>query len=383
MKKVLCIGATGRMGGSVARSLVIHTTDVEVIVAGRRRDWGQRYARQLGPRASFRQVDIHDPEQLRRACQGVDLVFNSAGPFQMGETSVQQAALEAGAHHLDIADDIHFAREEKQRHTAFQQAGLSSLVTGGIFPGYSNLMAGELIERTGGARSVEMNYYIAGTGGAGPTVMSSTFLLTGVPAVEYIDGDPVQRQAFTGRKTVQFLSPANKKATFYLELPEAHSIFETYRVPNVVARFGTAPEASNIATYLTGKVLPRSILRDTAKVASFVSSCKPWLDLMDKLVGENLAMRVDVVGTDGVQRTAQYFHDSCIGASGTTIALQVLEVLHGRVRPGVWYPEQAIENKLDYLQRAAIDGKLEIIDPRPPSTVGSAAPASRSTAPPH
>lgn len=366
MKKVLCIGATGRMGGAVAKSLVIHTTDVEVIVAGRRRAFGEAYARTLGPRASFRQVDIHNPAELKAAVAGVDLVFNSAGPFQMGKPVVQRAALDAGAHYVDIADDIHYAREERGLSSQFEAKGLSGLVNGGIFPGYSNIMAGELIERGGGAQRVEMNYFIAGTGGAGPTVMSSTFLLTGVPAVEYVDGRAVERRAFTGRKQVQFLSPVDQKATFYLELPEAHSIFETYGVPNVYARFGTAPESSNMATYLTGLLVPQKILRDTERVAKYVASCKPWLDFMDKLVGANLAMRIDVLGNDGVQRTMQYFHESTIEASGTTIAMQVLEVLDGKVKPGVWWPEQAVENKLSYLERAAVDAKLEIIDPSPP-----------------
>ena len=74
-----------------------------------------------------------------------------------------------------------------------------------------------------------------------------------------------------------------------------------------------------------------------------------------------------IPGYDGVMRTAQYFHESCIGASGTTIGLQVLEVLNGKVKPGVWYPEEAIVDKLSYLEAAAMDGKFEIIDPRPPA----------------
>jgi saccharopine dehydrogenase-like NADP-dependent oxidoreductase len=362
------------MGGAVAKSLIIHANDVEVIVAGRRRDVGERCARELGPRGSYRYVDITEPRALRDALTGVDLVFHSAGPFQRGpHPAVLDAALAAGVHYLDIADDIHYARAAKERHRLAQQKKLCAMVNGGIFPGYSNIMAGELIERGGGAKRVAFDYYIAGTGGAGPTVMSSTFLLTGVPAIEYVDGRAVERRAFTGRKEVSFLRPAGKKATFYLELPEVHSCFETYGAPDVAARFGTAPEASNFATYLTGRLLPQSILSDRDKVAGLVSKCKPWLDFMDKLVGKDLAMRIDVEGNDGVQRTMQFFHRDMLEASGVAIAFQVLWMLDGKVEPGVWWPEEAITDKLDYLEQGAIGSTIELVDPS-----GKAAPRTKA-----
>jgi len=364
VKRVLCIGATGRMGGAIAKSLIIHANDVEVIVAGRRREVGQSYARQLGPRASFRHVDITDPVSLRQGLEGVDLVCHSAGPFQHGpHPAVLDAALAAGVHYLDIADDIEYARAAKQRHGRMQAKGLSAIVNGGIFPGYSNIMAGELIERGGGAKRVDFDYFIAGTGGAGPSVMSSTFLLTGIPAIEFVSGQPVERRAFTGRKQVQFPKPVGQKATFYLELPEVHSCHGTYNVPNISARFGTAPEASNVMTYLTGLLVPKKMLSDRAVVAKYVEKCKPWLDFMDKLVGSALAMRVEVEGNDGVTRIAQFFHPQTIEASGVAVAFQAFEILNGKVRPGVYFPEEAIVDKAEYLALGAIGSRFEIHDP--------------------
>lgn len=366
MKRVLCIGATGRMGGAIAKSLIIHTNDVEVIVAGRRREVGQSYARELGPRASFRHVDITDPASLKQTLSGVDLVCHSAGPFQHGpHPAVLDAALQAGVHYLDIADDIEYARAAKERHGRMQEKGLSAIVNGGIFPGYSNIMAGELVERGGGARRVDFDYFIAGTGGAGPSVMSSTFLLTGIPAIEFVDGKAVERRAFTGRKQVEFLRPVGTRATFYLELPEVHSCRGTYNVPNISARFGTAPEASNMMTYLTGLLVPQKMLSDRALVAKYVEKCKPWLDFMDKLVGADLAMRVEVEGNDGVTRVAQFFHPDTIEASGVAIAFQALEILNGKVKPGVYWPEEAIADKATYLANGAIGSHFEILDPSP------------------
>ncbi len=351
------------MGGAVAEALIIHSDDVEVIVAGRNAVKGEEFARALGPRGSFRRVDIHDPKLLKSAMEGVDLVFNSAGPFQFAHPVVFEAALKAGIDYVDIADEIDFAREAKSHHKEAQEKGVAAMVNGGIFPGYSNIMAGEMIERGGGAKKVEFLYFIAGTGGAGPTVMSSTFLLTGVPAIEYLNGLPTDRQAFTGRQKVEFLEPIGKRATFYLQLPETHSCFETYNVPNVLAKFGTSPEASNFATYLTSKLAPVSVLRDTEQVAKYVETCLPWLEFMDKLVGSHLAMRVEVDGNDGVKRCMQFYNPNTLKATGVMISHQVLEVVNGKVKPGVWWPEEAVIDKMTYLENGAIGSKFEIFDP--------------------
>jgi hypothetical protein len=351
------------MGSAVAQSLIIHSDDVEVIVAGRNTVKGEAIAQCLGPRGSFRKVDINNPELLENALHGVDLVFHSAGPFQTGHPVVFEAALKAGVDYVDIADEIDYARTAKKHQQEAQAKGLAAIVNGGLFPGYSNIMAGELIERGRGAKKVEFHYFMAGTGGAGPAVMSSTFLLTGVPAIEYVDGLPVQHQAFTGRERVQFLEPVGKRATFYLELPEAHSCFETYQVPNILVKFGTSPEASNIATYLTGKFAPKGLLRDTERVARYVESCAPFLELMDKWVGSHMALRVDVHGNDGIKRCMQFYNPCTIKASGVMIAHQVLEVVHGKVKPGVWWPEEAIVDKLPFLKKGAIGSRLEIHDP--------------------
>ncbi len=376
MKKILCIGATGRMGGAVAESLIVHSDDVEVIVAGRNTVKGEEMARALGPRGSFRKVDIDNPKLLETAIKGVDLVFNSAGPFQTGHPVVFDAALKAGIDYLDIADDIDYARTAKTHHKEAQKKDVSAIVSGGLFPGYSNIMAGEMIERGGGAKKVEFLYFMAGTGGAGPAVMSSTFLLTGVPAIEYVDGLPVEHQAFTGRQKVQFMEPLGERATFYLELPEAHSCFETYNVPNVLVKFGTAPEASNIATYLTGKLAPQSILRDTARVANYVKTCAPFLELMDKFVGSHMGLRVNVDGNDGIKRCMQFYNPCTIKASGVIIAHQVLEVANKKVKPGVWWPEEAVIDKMTYLKNGAIGSRLEIHDP---TEARANAPAAKKT----
>jgi len=364
MKRVLVIGATGRVGGAVASSLLKHAADVEVLVAGRRRAVGEAFAQSLGPRARFVPVDLDDRASMLSAMRGADLVINTAGPFQMAEPRVLDASIEAGVHYADVCDDIGFSKRAKQLHARALEKGVAAITTGGVFPGLSNVMAGEMIERGSGAKQVDFRYHVAGTGGAGPTVMSTTFLICSEPAIEFVNGKAVPRRAFSGRKMGEFLAPLGQKACYFFELPEATSIFETYQVPNVAARFGTSPDFWNLATSATALLAPRGFLRDTAKVAGYVKLITPMLKKIDEIVGADLAMQITVVGNDGKTRSMNYRHPDTVIATGLGVAMQALEILEGRVRPGVWWPGQAIENKMAYIARAVVGASFVDSEPQ-------------------
>ncbi len=369
MKKVLCVGATGRIGSALARSLIIHTRDVEVIIAGRNQQLGESIAAQLGPRATFRKVDLNDGISLRDAMADVDCVFTSAGPFQLGQHQVLDAAIDLGIDYMDVGDDVEYGREAKQRHEAAIAKGVCGITNGGIYPGYSNVMAGELIERTGGALKTDFSYFASGTGGAGPTILAATFLLVGLPATEIINNEVVSRRGYSGKRNVRFLDPVGTKAIFGFDLPETHSIHEIYKVPNISARFGTAPMVSNYATYLTGLLAPKSLLSNKDKVRNYVEMILGMIEFLDRFVNFETSMRVDVTGTDGVNRTMHFYHQDLLESAGAIMAQQVIELIQGNIKQGIWWTEQAITNKLEFLKKgAAICGaKFEVIDPAPVS----------------
>ena len=82
-------------------------------------------------------------------------------------------------------------------------AGVPAITTAGIYPGVSNVMAAHMISLARGeydkdfkyldaptegeikAQRVLYSYYTAGSGGAGPTILNTTFLLAGEDVVAY------------------------------------------------------------------------------------------------------------------------------------------------------------------------------------------------------
>ncbi len=357
MQRVIIVGGTGRIGGALGRRLAGERPDLHVVLAGRRGTVGEKLAKEIGEQCSFKALEIHDEDPLREALRGADLVVNCAGPFQQAEPLVLAAALDAGVPYLDIADDLAFSRRAKELHARAVGRRIPAVVNGGLFPGLSNVIAGLLVERAAGAERVDFSYFVAGTGGAGPAVMASTFLLAALPATEFVDGHPVGRKAFTGKRVVEFPAPVGRRATFYIELPEVSTCAETYRVPNVSARFGTAPGIWNTNTRAIAS-LPRSWVGDRRRVAGMVSVLMPMLRAVDWFVGAAAAMRVDVVGRVGQERTIAWAHPETVPAIATAIAAQAGELLDGRVAPGVWWPEEAIKDKEAHIRRASEGASL-------------------------
>eukprot|EP00741_Cyanophora_paradoxa_P019487 tig00021127_g18811.t1 len=349
--RILVVGGSGRVGSAVARNLQrLYFDECDIYLAGRTRQKLDRVAKSVGAAATY-DLDYTNHAALEDAMRecSADIVVHTAGPFQQLEhNDVLQVALQRHVPYVDVCDDLHLAQHGKKLFS--EQAildGIPCVVSVGAFPGITNLMAAHLIEEGGGARSVDFNYFCAGSGGAGDAVMSATFLLLAESVVSYVNGVAVQAPPYSDRKRVDFGEGVGERSTFLYELPETTQIHGTYKVPNVTARFGTAPEAWNYATKMVAELAPREMLRDRARVLQFVRFINPLIRLVDPFVGTKIAMRVDVEGADGARRRAIYTHEDTVEAAGLGGAAFAAMVLAGRVSPGVHFPEQAVRNATD------------------------------------
>lgn len=70
------------------------------------------------------------------------------------------------------------------------------------------------------------SYYTAGTGGVGPTILETTFLLAGEPVIAYKEGKRFSLPPVSERRSVDFGPGIGKKGCFLYNLPEVKSGFE-------------------------------------------------------------------------------------------------------------------------------------------------------------
>ncbi|PSS21618.1 Carboxynorspermidine synthase [Actinidia chinensis var. chinensis] len=373
--RVLVVGGTGRVGGSTAVALSKLCPDLRIVVAGRNWEKGAAAVAKLGKNSKFAEVDIDDMESLEKALHDVDLVVHTAGPFQQADRcTVLEAAIQTKTAYIDICDDTRYAWRAKSYMSKALAANIPAITTGGIYPGVSNVMAAELVraarnESKGEPQRLRFSYYTAGTGGAGPTILATSFLLLGEEVVAYSKGEKIKLKPYSGMLNIDFGKGIGKRDVYLLDLPEVTSAHEVLGVPTVSARFGTSPFFWNWGMEVMTNLLPVEFLRDRSKVQNLVQLFDPVVRAVDGIAGERVSMRVDLECSDGRNTLALFSHRRLSVSVGFATAAFVLAILEGSTQPGVWFPEEpegiAIEAR-EALLRRAVQGTISFVMNKPP-----------------
>ncbi|XP_030960069.1 uncharacterized protein LOC115981826 isoform X1 [Quercus lobata] len=372
--RVLVLGGTGRVGGSTATALSKLCPDLQIIIAGRNREKGASMVATLGGRSEFAEVNIDNVKSLEAALRDVDLVVHTAGPFQQVEKcTVLEAAIHTKTAYIDVCDDTTYACRAKSFKTRAVAANIPAITTAGIYPGVSNVMAAELVrasrsESKGEPERLRFYYYTAGSGGAGPTILATSFLLLGEEVVAYNKGETIKLKPYSGMLNIDFGKGIGKRDVYLLNLPEVRSAHEVLGVPTVSARFGTAPFFWNWAMEAMTSLLPAEFLRDRSKVQELVQLFDPVVRSVDKVAGERVSMRVDLECSDGRNTVGIFSHRRLSVSVGAATAAFAIAVLEGSTQPGVWFPEEpegiAIEAREILLKRAA-QGTINFVMNKP------------------
>ncbi|KAM7502501.1 hypothetical protein LguiB_001405 [Lonicera macranthoides] len=373
--RVLILGGTGRVGGSTAIALSKLCPHLRIVVAGRNREKGAAMVAKLGKNSKFAEVDIEDAKSLETTLNDVDLVVHAAGPFQQLEKcSVLEAAIRTKTAYLDVCDDTSYASRAKAYMDKALAANIPAITTGGIYPGVSNVMAAELVraarsESEGEPERLRFYYYTAGSGGAGPTILTTSFLLLGEEVVAYNKGEKVKLKPYSGMLNIDFGKGVRKKDVFLLNLPEVKSVHEVLGIPTVSARFGTSPFFWNWGMSAMTNLLPAEFLRDRSKVQEMVRLFDPLVRAVDGIAGERVSMRVDLECSDGRYTVGIFTHKRLSVSVGFSTAAFALAILEGSTQPGVWFPEEpegiAIDAREVLLNRAS-EGTINFIMNKPP-----------------
>ncbi len=131
------LGGTGNFGARICRTLA-EDADLEVVAAAR------------GATAQLR-IDADAPDFASRLkAAAPDVVIHCAGPFQGQDYRVALAALEAGAHYLDLADGRDFvARFAQAVHRQAIASGRVALSGASTLPALSSAVVDDLAGRFG------------------------------------------------------------------------------------------------------------------------------------------------------------------------------------------------------------------------------------------
>lgn len=135
MKDIVVVGA-GHIGSTIA-SLLSHTGDYRVIVADRSAD--QLAQMSPEPMVEHRVLDVTDHAALTALLKGKFAVL-SAAPYHL-TYHVAEAAKAAGAHYLDLTEDVATTRKVK---ALARDAKTAFIPQCGLAPGFISIVAADL-----------------------------------------------------------------------------------------------------------------------------------------------------------------------------------------------------------------------------------------------
>ena len=230
-QSVLVVGGSGRVGGSTARWLSKLSPDLQVNIGGRYERGFNEARDRLPAQSKFVPVDL-DGADLAQSVSGYDLIVHTAGPFQQRtDPALMRAAIAAGIPYCDVCDELVLARNAKAMSDEAAAADVPCVVSCGIWPGVSALMAAEAVDKLGGrgkCEKLEFSFFTAGTGGAGPTIVSATFLLLATEVAMYVDGELVENEPWLDRQVRDFGEGVGSHECFTLDNPDVPTTAEDF-----------------------------------------------------------------------------------------------------------------------------------------------------------
>jgi saccharopine dehydrogenase-like NADP-dependent oxidoreductase len=348
-QRVLIVGGQGRIGSSVAQDLVAHT-QAQITVTGRQLKSEATLMQEESPQVQFLALDIADREGLKQAIASHDLVIHCAGPFLYRDTTVLQTCIAQGVNYLDVSDNRTFTRKALACRDAAAAAGVTAIINTGIFPGISNSMVRHDVEQLDEAQRIHLSYVVSGSGGAGVTVMRTTFLGLQQPFEAWIDNRWQLVKPYSNRETIRFPDPYGKVGVYWFDMPEAFTLVDSFPVKTVITKFGSVPDLYNHLTWMAAHLFPSSLLKNPAAIEFLAHVSYRMTQVSDRFSGIGVAIRSEVTGKkDGESTSAcsTLVHENTAIAAGAGTGSLAELMLAGKVnQPGVWPVEQALSTEL-------------------------------------
>lgn len=339
-KRVLVIGGTGHIGHYIAKDIQ-QQTQADVTITGRNFSLTQDF--------SFLQLDLNNSEKIREIISEFDLVVHGAGPFHNRDGRVLKSCIEQGINYIDVSDHRSFHCQVASYHEKARQAGVTAVLHTGVFPGISNLMAREGIEALDKTDSIQLNYVVAGSGGAGLTVMRTTFLGLQSPFLAWIQGKWQDVLPYSKPEIVTF-PHYGEASVYWFDVAETYTLAHSFPVETVVTKFGSLPNFYNDLTGMVAQRVPQSVLQNSLVMEGLSKLGLAMARVTDWLSGVGIAVCVDAKGWKAGKEQnyrLQFYHDHTAIAAGMGAGSIAQLLLDQEIcQPGVWSVEQVATTSL-------------------------------------
>ncbi|MCL2932423.1 MAG: saccharopine dehydrogenase NADP-binding domain-containing protein [Trichodesmium sp. MAG_R03] len=350
--QVLIIGGYGRIGSSVARDLANYTNS-EITITGRKPKVNLKEF--YISRVKYVALDLGDKERVKKIINSYNkssksLVIHCAGPFHNRDGNVLKNCIEAGINYVDISDCRNFTYQALEYSKAAQKAGVTAIINTGIFPGISNSLSRKSIEQFDEPEEIHLSYVVGGSGGAGVTVMRTTFLGLQSHFDAWINGKWQSVKPYSDREVIKFPSPYGKIGVYWFNMPESLTLANSFPVKTVTTKFGSFPDFYNHLTWMTAHLFPVSWLKNSAVIEFLSQVSYKMTQVSDKHSGTGVVIQAKVIGKksgakDNFCSSIIYKDTATVTGIGTG-GIAELILCRKLNKPGVWSVENSVSTEL-------------------------------------
>jgi saccharopine dehydrogenase-like NADP-dependent oxidoreductase len=348
--RVLILGGRGRIGSSVAQDLLTHT-QAQITITGRSPETEKSVNLSSGGRAQFLVLDLTEVDKLRDAIAQSDLVIHCAGPFHYRDTQVLEICIDQGVNYVDVSDHRSYTTKALNLHEKAVTAGVTAIINTGIFPGISNSLVRQGIEQFDQPEKIHLSYLVSGSGGAGVTVMRTTFLGLQHPFEAWINREWLLVEPYSDRENINFPSPYGIRGVYWFDMPETITLPHSFpTVKTVITKFGSIPDFYNHLTWIAAHIFPKWLMQRRYMIEFLSHVSHSMTDFTNIFTGVGVAVRAEVTGAkDGkilvYASTLVYENTAVASGIGTGSIAKLL--LEGQLKyPGVSPVEAALPTNL-------------------------------------
>ncbi|MDU5145857.1 MAG: saccharopine dehydrogenase NADP-binding domain-containing protein [Paenibacillus dendritiformis] len=231
-EEIVVIGGYGHVGRNICRILGERYPGM-VFAAGRSRERAERFCQSAGGKIRPLEIDIRNPRPPAMF-DGVKLVIMC---LDQADTGFVRECLRAGTHYIDISANGSFLRQVEQCREEAEAYGATALLSVGLAPGLTNLLALEAHRMLGETDEIDLAIML-GLGDA-----------HGEAAIEWMadnlgarfditrNGKQVEAQSFADGKTFDFGADIGSRQAYRFPFSDQQSLSRTLNVASVATRF--------------------------------------------------------------------------------------------------------------------------------------------------
>jgi hypothetical protein len=232
---ILVLGGYGNFGARICRALASHPR-VHLLIAGRHARKAQALAEALSPRAKGVELDHEAPGLAQKLLAlGADLVIHTAGPFQAQAYGVAQAAAQAGAHYIDLADGRRFVCDfPAALHDMFVRAGRTAVTGASTVPALSSAVIEALCAHWQRIDTIDICIAPAQRAPRGQATLAAVLSYCGLPIEVWENGRWQHRLGWAQPTPVHFLRLRPRRGAL-CDIPDLELFPSHYQVTQRVS----------------------------------------------------------------------------------------------------------------------------------------------------